>query len=245
MVQPATFLRRLEIDSRARRKQPTLISLFSGCGGAALGIRQAGFEVRVFVEFDETCCETLAANWIKPPRGAPKSERRPWHQRRDPVIMRADLTKLSTAEILAAAELAIGEADCLEGGFPCQGFSTSGKRMIDDPRNRLYRECVRVIGEALPRFFVLENVPGLISMGGGTVMCQICEDLAEVGYDVQWDILNAADFGVPQNRKRVFILGHRVDHMHIAGKRVQLFMGAAPGAIYHPEFFLKRLEKIR
>jgi DNA (cytosine-5)-methyltransferase 1 len=226
---------------RRRRRAPTLISLFSGCGGCALGMRQAGFEVRVFVERDKACCQTLALNWIKP-RG--KKGRRSWHQRRDPAILSEDITQLSTARILEAADLKVGEADALEGGFPCQGFSTAGKSMISDPRNRLYRECVRIIGEALPRCFVLENVPGLVSMAKGKIMRQICRDLCAVGYDVQWDILNAANFGVPQRRKRVFFFGWRADALVATGNRIALVMGAEPGHIRHPEWFSKKFPEL-
>ncbi len=227
---------------RRRRRAPTLISLFSGCGGCALGMRQAGFEVRVFVERDKSACRTLELNWIKP-RG--KKGRRPWHQARDPAILSDDITQLSTARILEAAELDVGEADALEGGFPCQGFSTAGKRMIDDPRNQLYKECVRVIREALPRMFVLENVPGLVSMARGRIMRQICQDLAFAGYDLHWDILDAADYGVPQRRRRVFFIGKRVDALTTNGKRIALIMGAQAGVVCHPEWFEKKFPKRR
>ena len=226
-----------ELRRRRQRRMPTLISLFSGCGGCALGMRQAGFEVRVFVERDKAACETLALNWIKPNR---KNSRLPWHQARDPVILSDDITQLSTARILEAAELAVGEADALEGGFPCQGFSHAGKRMINDPRNQLYKECVRVIREALPRMFVLENVPGLVSMAGGAVMRQICRDLAFAGYDLHWDILDAANYGVPQRRRRVIFIGSRVDALIMNGASTALIMGAAAGKVVHPEWFEKK-----
>jgi DNA (cytosine-5)-methyltransferase 1 len=222
---------------RRQRRVPTLISLFSGCGGCALGMRQDGFEVRVFVERDKAACETLALNWIKP-RG--KKGRRPWHQARDPVIMSDDITQLSTARILEAASLAVGEADALEGGFPCQGFSIAGKQMIADPRNQLYKECVRVIREALPRTFVLENVPGLVSMASGAIMRQICHDLSFAGYDLHWDILDAADFGVPQRRKRVIFIGRRIDALVTNGRRIALVMGAAAGRVSHPTWFERK-----
>lgn len=219
-------------------KKPTLISLFSGCGGAALGCWQAGFEVRVFVENDRACCDTLERNWIDP-RGMCK-------QKRKPVIISADITRLTTRRILQAADLKVGEADCLEGGFPCQGFSTSGKRDVKDPRNILYRQCVRVIRQALPRTFMLENVPGLVSMSKGAIIRLIGNDLAGAGYNVRWDILNAADYGVPQNRKRVFFLGQRVDVMHCDFEtgRVGLHMGVS-GSIEHPEWFEKRYPQRR
>src|SRR5690606_1701428 len=101
-----------------------------------------------------------------------------------------DITTLPTAEILKAASLRIGECGVVTGGFPCQGFSLANmNRRLDDPRNRLYLECVRVVREALPRTFVFENVPGLASMDAGRVVKRICQDFADVGYDVQWDVL--------------------------------------------------------
>lgn len=212
-------------------RKPTLISIFSGCGGAALGCWQAGFEVRVFVENDKDACDTLRLNWIDR-RGMCK-------QRRKPVILDSDITLIPTSEILEAAGLKVGEATMLEGGFPCQGFSTSGRRQLGDDRNILYKQCVRIIGEALPRTFFLENVPGLVSMERGAVIRMICSDLVQCGYDLHWDILDAADYGVPQRRRRVIMLGKRVDlaHLDFDTGRISLVMGAAPGEVQHPDWF--------
>jgi len=240
----------------------TAISLFSGAGGAALGLCAAGFEIRVMVEWDKAACETLRMNWVDRPKNwrsilAKEKKRKPkdkheamfnpphyWWQDRPPVILNVDITKTPTLEILKAAELAVGEATILEGGFPCQGFSTAGPRMIDDPRNALYKECVRVIRGALPRSFLLENVPGLVSMANGEVMLQIMKDLAACGYDLTWDILNAADYGVPQNRKRVIFIGTRVDIMSFGPKKnVGLHMGAAVGQLSVPKWYLDKYVK--
>lgn len=218
------------------KQKPTLISLFSGCGGAALGFWQAGFEVRVFIEKDKDCVATLDRNWIDP-RGMCK-------QARKPAIISKDITRVTTGEILEAAGLQRGEADALEGGFPCQGFSTanSNRGKVEDPRNLLYRQCVRIIGQALPKTFMLENVPGLVSMEKGIIIRRICDDLAGVGYDLTWDILNAADYGVPQNRRRVIFFGKRFDAMSMDFEtgRAALFMGAARGQIKHPDWFEKK-----
>jgi DNA (cytosine-5)-methyltransferase 1 len=202
-------------------KKMTAISLFSGAGGAALGVNAAGFEVRVFVEWEKAACDTLRGNWTKQgflAWGEKSKEwgKQPWHQKREPVILNADITKLSTQEILDAAGLRIGECSLLEGGFPCQGFSVANSRRdtsdhTKDERNELYKECVRVIREAQPRTFFLENVPGLVSMEQGRVIRLITKDLAECGYTITWNIINAADYGVPQNRLRVFIIGNRND----------------------------------
>jgi DNA-cytosine methyltransferase len=164
-----------------------------------------------------------------------------WYQKREPAILQADITKTSTAEILAAGGLQVGEASLLEGGFPCQGFSTAGARIINDPRNKLYKECVRVIREALPRIFFLENVPGLVSMAKGRIIRQIVKDLAGCGYNISWDILDACDYGVPQHRKRVFINGLRKDvAIFRKNGRMELHMGACPGTEHHPDWFLKK-----
>lgn len=234
-------------EHKKKQKKLTCISLFTGCGGAALGIREAGFEIRVMVEWDKAAIDTLKRNWTREGwtnSGKSKYGSQYWHQKREPAILNADITKLSTTELLKAADLEVGEATMLEGGFPCQGFSSAGKRMINDPRNKLYKECVRVIREALPRTFMLENVPGLISMKNGEIILQIVKDLAACGYSVTWDILNAADYGVPQNRKRVFIMGNRIDVLAFSPKgNHQLHMGGSKGRMYFPEWYLKKYSK--
>jgi DNA (cytosine-5)-methyltransferase 1 len=268
------FLRRTTLDKPMAA--PTCISLFSGCGGMDLGVRQAGFEIRVMVEWDKAACDTLRSNWVERPADwrevLVKEEKRVkhrlacikdplrrevvamqdtphyWWQERPPVVLEADITKTATAEILKAAELEVGEADILTGGFPCQGFSVAGKRIIEDPRNQLYKECVRVLREALPRTFLFENVKGLTSMDGGRVIVQICNDFAASGYNLSWDVLDAADYGVPQHRERVFFIGQRVDAISAdfgnAGAIPKLYMGAYHGEIQYPAWFVKKYPKL-
>lgn len=243
----------------------TCISLFSGAGGAALGIRQAGFEIRVMVEWEKAACDTLRANWIERPENwreqlalEEKAYRRKrsfvkrmydtphfWWQERPPAILNVDITKTTTEEIMKAAGLRVGEATLLEGGFPCQGFSMANSATdrgdhTKDQRNLLYQEAVRVIREAMPKAFFLENVPGLVSMEKGRVIRMICEDLAASGYQVSWDIHNAADYGVPQNRRRVLILGSRNDVFSGCGHGTSFNIGGASGPITHPEWFEKK-----
>lgn len=268
-TKPKNFLRTVPIAELTKKKQPTAISLFSGAGGAALGLAAAGFEIRVMVEWEEAACETLKLNWVNRPKNwrevlaAEKEEQKRklkrarsetrkwfiktyetphyWWQERPPAIMNVDITKTSTAKILKRGGLQVGEADILEGGFPCQGFSVAGARRMNDPRNQLYHECVRVIREALPRSFMLENVPGLTSMDKGRVMKRIIRDLTSVGYDVSWDIHDAADFGVPQRRKRVIIIGRRIDVAVMTARgRLQLHMGVGKGKEGHPDWFKKK-----
>lgn len=249
------FLGKYDLDELAYLQSPhkTAISLFTGAGGAALGVNAAGFEVRVMVEWEKAACATLRGNWTREgftqwggKLGA--WGKQPWHQKREPAILNVDITKTSTEEILAAADLRVGECSLLEGGFPCQGFSTAsssrdGSDHTKDERNLLYRECVRIIKEALPRTFFLENVPGLVSMEQGKVIRMICKDLAECGYTITWNIHNAADYGVPQNRLRVFIVGTRNDGMRFdaSGKgTTQYHLGGIAGPINHPAWYIKK-----
>ena len=167
-----------------------------------------------------------------------------WYHEPEPVIIQKDIRETTTEEILKAGKLEIGECSIISGGFPCQGFSLAGERVRDDPRNFLYKEFVRVVNEAKPAIIIGENVPGIVSMGKGEVIQQICEDFANCGYDVTWDILNAADYGVPQHRLRVFLIGKRIDLMRFDGKnRSSLHIGAMPGKIRHPYLFYERIKR--
>jgi DNA (cytosine-5)-methyltransferase 1 len=221
------------------------ISLFTGIGGFDLGLAKAGIQTRAMVEWSKECCMTLRANWTH--KELAKRECYPdWIKpgKREPVILERDITTLKTSEILKAAELEIGECSVITAGFPCQGFSMAGRRMIDDPRNVLYKEWVRIINEAKPKFIIGENVPGLVSMGKGEIIKQICQDLASCGYNITWDILNAADYGVPQNRRRVFIIGQRIDLLKIGENgRPSLHLGVGKGEIRHPKLFYERLKR--
>ncbi|HEY8191644.1 MAG TPA: DNA (cytosine-5-)-methyltransferase [Alphaproteobacteria bacterium] len=270
------YIKRTNTDELlAWRKNLTAISLFSGCGGAALGVSQAGYNVRVAVEWDKRACETLRWNFTMAgfkqrhkdliadlkkqgdKKAAAKWEEKgmfmpTWYKQqskrkgfKEMVVLQADITKLPTKDILAAAGLQVGECSLLEGGFPCQGFSlANSNRAIDDPRNALYKECVRVIREACPRAFFLENVPGIVSMADGEVIRQVVEDLAAVGYEISWDILDAADYGVPQRRRRVILTGTRIDGMHLqANGNMALHIACSPGHMTHPKWYFDKYAK--
>lgn len=257
------YLGKLNLDSPGTKQRIgkgkilTHISLFSGCGGMDVGMSNAGIHSRVMVEWDKSCCNTLRTNfaWEELKKrtkedGSPqwkyKSQMKKsisWYHYPEPVIMERDITKVSTKEILEAAKLQIGECSVISGGFPCQGFSLAGERNIGDKRNELYEEFVRIVDEAKPARFIGENVPGLVSMAKGEIMQKICEDFANCGYDISWDILNAADYGVPQHRKRVILIGSRIDAMKFDGDRTSFHLGAAPGEILHPHIFYERLKR--
>jgi len=160
-------------------------SLFSGCGGLDLGFINAGFEVVWANDFFSDAVETYKNNI-------------------DTHIVLGDITKIPSEKIP-------DDFDVLLGGFPCQGFSVANtKRNMDDKRNFLYKELLRLIKDKQPKFFVGENVKGLLSMQQGKVIEMIIEDFRSIGYKVEYKLLKASDYGVPQNRERVVIIGNRL-----------------------------------
>lgn len=179
-----------------------LISLFTGCGGLDLGFEAAGFDTRVAVEMQRDAAATLRAN-------------RAW-----PVIER-DIRHVATEELLEVAGLAVGEADVLVGGPPCQPFSKSGywatgdSRRLDDPRASTLDAYLRILRAAQPKAFLLENVAGLAyrrkSEGIDYLRRAVDAINREFGlaYTFEIALLNAAHYGVPQTRERVFVIGHR------------------------------------
>ncbi|MCL6596982.1 MAG: DNA cytosine methyltransferase [Firmicutes bacterium] len=173
------------------------ISLFSGVGGLDLGIEWAGFRVRVAVEWDADAAESLRRN--NPDR---------------PVLQR-DIRSTSTDEILAAAGLRPAEPALVVGGPPCTPFSKSGywleyKRLGLDPDRALLDEFLRVVVEARPEAVLMENVHGLAYRNRNAAeFTRLVTGLQDAGYSVRWKVLNAADYGVPQLRKRLFLYATR------------------------------------
>ncbi len=178
-----------------------VISLFSGAGGFDIGMEKAGFDTAVLVEMDSSCCDTLRFNFPDKP------------------VIEGDITKISTTEILDAGGLKPLEAALVIGGPPCQSFSLAGKRLgMDDDRGMLVLEFIRVVREALPTGFVMENVKGMMNWDRGRAMRAIMDELQdpiiydnkEYTYHVTFQVLNAADYGAPQVRERVIIVGNRI-----------------------------------
>jgi DNA (cytosine-5)-methyltransferase 1 len=162
-----------------------VISLFSGAGGLDLGLIQAGHKVIWANDNDPDAVETYARN------------------------IGSHITLGSITDI---HENSIPYADVVVGGFPCQGFSLANlKRFEDDERNRLYLDFYRVIKAKKPKYFLAENVRGILSLANGTAIQKIESDFSKAGYRVQVKLFNASEFGVPQNRWRVIIAGTRKD----------------------------------
>jgi DNA (cytosine-5)-methyltransferase 1 len=159
-----------------------VLSLFCGAGGMDLGFVRAGHEIVWANDIWTDAVATYRNNFCHHVEEAP----------------------IETISAVPNAEIVIG-------GFPCQGFSVANwQRSTTDRRNKLYLELLRTIAEKQPRYFVAENVKGLLSLAGGRVFRRILGDLSELGYEVLYAVLNAADYGVPQRRYRVFIIGTKV-----------------------------------
>ncbi len=166
-------------------KKFRVISLFSGAGGMDLGFINAGFDIVWANDFFKEAVESYKKNI---------SEN----------IVFGDITKIKSSEMPDDIDLVIG-------GFPCQGFSVANtKRSMKDERNFLYKEMLRVIKDKSPKFFVAENVKGILSMEKGKVIEMIKKDFESLGYKVDARLLNAAEYGVPQARERVVIIGNRL-----------------------------------
>src|SRR6266545_3357258 len=185
-------VRRKVVAGNGTLRQPTpltIIDLFAGAGGLSEGFRQAGWRVLAGADFDPDACATYARNFA------------------DSASICGDLRDRRTRAKLYSLQ----PVDVVVGGPPCQAFSQvrNHTRLIDDPRNSLYREFVKIVDSLRPAAFVVENVPGMAQMG---VLNQVKEDLALSGaYKVSASMVDAADFGVPQTRKRLIFIGIRED----------------------------------
>lgn len=167
--------------------KPTVIDLFAGVGGLSLGFEMAGFEVALANEFDPSIAEAYKKN-------------RPGTK-----MIVEDITKLPVDETFGPYE---GKVTAVIGGPPCQGFSQKGSRKsINDPRNFLFRYYFEVVKRVKPKYFVIENVPNLLTTERGYFKDEIVELFSGIGYVVSCGVLCAADFGVPQDRHRTCILG--------------------------------------
>lgn len=172
---------------------PAVISTFAGGGGSSLGYSMAGFRELLAVEWDNNAVETFKLNFP------------------DVLVYHGDIAKLSVDECLQLAGIEPGQLDIFDGSPPCQGFSTAGKRMLDDPRNQLFKEYVRLLRGLQPKVFVMENVSGMVKGKMKLVFAEILKELKASGYKVSARLLNAMWFGVPQSRERMIFIGVRED----------------------------------
>jgi len=162
----------------------TVVSLFAGAGGLDMGFKNQGFNAIWANDIDKDSCATHSL----------------WS---DAEVIHGDISKIDFCEI--------PQSDVITGGFPCQGFSLAGPRKIDDKRNVLYRYFVKLVEEKQPYSFIAENVKGILTLGDGAIIEAIIEDFSDKGYNVFPNLVNAANYGVPQDRWRVIMVGFRKD----------------------------------
>lgn len=178
---------------REQAARPIGVDLFAGVGGLSLGFEQAGFDVVAAVDIDPIHCAAHKFNF-------PQT-----------TTICKSVAELTGSELRLRAGLGAREIDVVFGGAPCQGFSLMGKRAMDDPRNQLVHHYVRMVAELQPKFCVFENVKGLTVGSHKKFLQEIIDALHGVGYEVRlpYQVLNAADFGVPQDRRRLFLMAAR------------------------------------
>ena len=173
-----------------------IIDLFCGIGGLSLGFEQSGFEVVSAIDMWKDAIVTFNHN-RKSPEGKVETVE---------MFNQTELMELTSQHHISG----------IIGGPPCQGFSTVGRRVVDDPRNKMYLEFFKAVKIAQPDFFVIENVKGMLTLNKGAFVSDLIDRFGEngLGYTISYQLLNAADFGIPQNRFRVFFVG-------IKGKRFE------------------------
>lgn len=167
-----------------------VLDLFCGAGGLSYGFESAGYNILVGIDNDQKALETFELN----------------HKGSKSIC--GDITKITYEKDISPL-LDGKKIDVIIGGPPCQGMSLSGPRKFDDPRNKLYLSYIRLVEEIQPKAFVIENVPGLVSLFDGQIKDSIIEKFTAMGYIVEYKILCSADYGVPQKRKRVIFVGRK------------------------------------
>jgi len=177
----------------AETLRPLAVDLFAGAGGLSLGLEQAGFDVSAAVEYDPIHAAVHEYNF-------------PYA-----TTFCRDVTTMTGDEIRMGSSIGSREIELVAGGPPCQGISMIGKRALDDPRNALLAEFARLVMELRPRYFILENVAGLTIGKHRQLLDEIIEAMSAAGYDtlLPYRVLQAADFGTPQSRKRLILMGAR------------------------------------
>jgi DNA (cytosine-5)-methyltransferase 1 len=218
-------------------KSFTFIDLFSGCGGLSCGLEMAGHRCLLGVDADKDAIASFAAN------------------HHEAAVYLGDIKKLSEKKL---TELLRGQrVDMVVGGPPCQGFSTVGKGAVDDERNQLFREFVRIVRHTQPKVILFENVTGLVAKKNQAILKKIFQHFEKLGYNMDARILSAEEFGVPEKRRRTIIMGVKggeclfpeVTHGARAGKKVRTVaqalknLKARDGRAYNHDVKLAAIKK--
>lgn len=171
----------------------TVISTFAGCGGSSLGYQMTGYKELLAIEWDKNAVETFKLNFTDVP------------------VWQRDIATVTADEIFEFTGLKKGELFLFDGSPPCQGFSTAGKREVNDSRNDLFKEYCRLLNDLQPKVFVMENVSGMIKGKMKGKFIQIIQELRSCGYNVKCKLMNAMWYNVPQSRERLIFIGIRND----------------------------------
>lgn len=189
------------------------VDLFSGAGGLSCGLTMAGFTPVASVEIMPEAVETYKYNFV---------ERKKYKEDVETRDIRTEEAKQALYDSIGDRHIHL-----LVGGFPCQGFSLAGNRVVTDERNSLYLEMLKIVEHLKPEYIVMENVEGLRSMLNGKIEEKIISDYKDIGYDIKVTVLNSADYGVAQTRRRVIFVGNRIG-----------------GVNYHPKPFMEKYKTL-
>ena len=194
-----------------KKGKANVISLFSGAGGLDLGLELAGLDATQGTEFTDKVLKNKEAYFEARKKSifhiSYSNDNFKEANKTYSSMFSKDIVK-SDKDIRNIATFPFGQV--MVGGFPCPGFSVAGPRLIDDPRNFLYVHYIRAVLETQPAFFIGENVKGLLTLAKGEVFKQLVEDFSSAGYDVQAFLINSRDYGVPQLRERVILIGTNI-----------------------------------
>ena len=191
---------------KTAKKQYNFIDLFTGAGGLSCGLVMAGFNPVGSVEIMPQAVETYKYNF---------SKINGFNENVTDKDIREENVKNNLINSVKDKHIHL-----IAGGFPCQGFSMAGNRIVTDPRNSLYTDMLKIVEKIKPDYVLMENVEGLRSMMDGTIEEKIIEDYKNIGYKINVTVLNAADYGVPQLRKRVIFIGNRINHTNYHPKPI-------------------------
>ncbi len=170
----------------------TALSVFCGAGGCSTGFQRAGYNILFASDIDKSAISSYKANFTKTN------------------CLEADICNIDFEKTLTDLGLLVGELDILIGGPPCQGFSTAGMRFWEDPRNALLKQYIQALQTMRPKWFLMENVEGLLTADKGKYIFEIVNALIESGYQIRVEKIYTQEYGIPQRRKRVLIIGNRL-----------------------------------
>lgn len=184
------MMNHMEFNTADTIKKINVIDIFCGAGGLSHGFyKNKNFNILCANDIEKDMTETYKAN------------------HKDIPVYNMDIINFNLELLKQELKITANDVDVIIGGPPCQAYSTVGKRILDDPRGKLFQEFYRLVKECSPKLFLFENVKGLLSMKGGVLFQEIIKLFKDIGYQIEYKVLNASDFGVPQSRERVFIVG--------------------------------------